>query len=340
MCFQAGVWYPITAGPPSDLYLPWVHTAAERSDARCCVFVVGRLRRGVGVEQARADIQGFSSAVVVPLQDRVVGSGRTAMLLVLAAVGFVLLVACANVAIVLLARAVTRGPEFATREALGASRGQLGAGVLLEALTLAIAAATAALVLSRWGLEIATSNLPPMLTRVSTIAIDGRVVTASIITAILCGLVSGTAPAWLVSRRGLVDYLKTGGGSIVGGRYGRTLAAFLVANLAVVSLLLVATVLVVGTFVRLTTADLGFERRNVMALGYEQPLAGTPKAEWSAVAATVRADTRACEVRAWRCRRGHFRRRRWCRCQAPEVATDLRPRPRDARVTSGRSISE
>ena len=286
----AGVWYPIVAGPPPDLYLPYVLTPADGSDSRCCVFVVGRLRPRVSIDQARADIQRFSSTVVVPLQDAVVGSSRSTMLVVLCAVGLVLVVACVNVAVVLLARAVIRRQEFAIREATGASRARLAADNLLEAVMLATASVLVGLVVSRWGVEVAKQSLPPMLTRVSTIAIDGRVLAASLATAVSCGLVFGTAPAWFASRRGLAAHLTTSGSLAARGRRGRILPAFLVANLALVSMLLAATTLVVGTFIRLMTADLGFDRRNVMTVGFEQSLVGVPRRDRSAAAATIRAE--------------------------------------------------
>jgi putative ABC transport system permease protein len=285
-----GVSYPITLGPPPDIYIPYIVTAAERSNDRATsMMVVGRLRSGVSVEQARADVQRLSSAVVQPLHDRVVGPAKTAMLLVLASVGFVLLVACANVAILFLIRATTRVRELATREALGASRSRLAIGLLVEGLILALASGAAGLVLSFWGVEIAKLNLPRGLTRVSTIAVDGRIVIASIAVAVLCGLVFASGPAWLAGRSDLVQLMKSGGGGLLGDRRRhRWLSVFLVADVGIVCILLVATTLVVTSFVLITTADIGFDRRNVMTLSYQRPLDRVAGAERPAAAAVLR----------------------------------------------------
>jgi predicted permease len=285
-----GVWYPITGIPP-DVYIPYAPTAAERSNSLCCMFVVGRLRPGVSVEQARADVNRVSGAVVLPLQDQVVGPAKTWLLLLLAAVGFVLLVACVNVANLLLARATSRARELATREALGASRRRLAVGLLLEGLILALASAAAAIVTSFWGVEIAKASLPPGLTRVSTISVDGRVMAASIAAAVVCGLVFASAPAWLATRSDLVGVMKASGGSVIGGRRrDRSLSAFLVADVAFVCVLLVATTLVVTSFVMVTTADLGFDRHNVMTIEYRRALTALAAADRPAAAASLRAD--------------------------------------------------
>jgi hypothetical protein len=174
-----GVRYPIRPSS-AEMFFPHVETAADRSDTRCCVLVVGRLRDGVTVEQASAEVQAMSSAVVLALQDEVVGPAKVPLLLVLAAVGLVLLVACVNVASLFLARATMRAPEFATREALGASRPRLVVAQLFEGLLVALAAAGTALTLSHYGVRFAAAALPPGLTRVSTIAINERVLVASV----------------------------------------------------------------------------------------------------------------------------------------------------------------
>lgn len=290
----AGVWYPITAGPQPDLYVPYVITAEERANDRGrSLSVVGRLRHDVSVEQARADLErvSMSRVVVLPLQDHVVGSAKTWLLLVLLAVGLVLLVACVNVASLFLARAATRTQELATRLALGASRRRLAVGLLLEGLVLAFASAAAAIAVSYWALGLAASSLPPGLTRVSSIAIDGRVLSGTVATALLCGLVFGSAPAWLAARTDLVSLMRAGGGPIIGGRRrDRALAAFLVADVAFVCVLLVATTLVVTSFVLITTADLGFDRRNVLTFGYRHSLDAVAEVDRPAAAAALRGD--------------------------------------------------
>ena len=284
------VWYPMTTGPQPDLYIPYVVTASERSNARgVSMFVVGRLRPGVSLDQARADLQRMSSAVVLTLHDQVVGPAKTWLLLVLAAVGLVLLVACANVATLLLARATTRARELATREALGAARGRLVTGLLLEGMLLAFTSSLAAFALSLWGVKTATSYLPPGLSRVSTISVDARVFLVSIGVAVLCGLLFSSAPAWLVRRDNPLQYLKAGSGAIIGDRRRyRALSAFLVADLAFVCVLLTATALVVTSYVLITTADLGFDRQNVMRLSYRRSIAGVGADDRPAAARTLR----------------------------------------------------
>jgi putative ABC transport system permease protein len=287
-----GVSYPIGLGPPADLYIPYIATPADRTDGRgFSMIVVGRLRPGVTVEQGRADIQRISTAVVLPLADQVVGTAKPWLFLVLAAVGCLLLLACFNVANLFLVRATTRARELAIREALGASRRRLAVGLLLEGLVLALIAGAAGVLVSFWGVQVAKSNLPFGLTRVSTIAVDVRIVAFSVVTAVVCGLVVAGVPAWFASRSDLVTFIKDSGGPIVGGRRrDRTLAAFLVADISIVCILLVATTLVVASFVFLTTADLGFDRRNVMRLDYLRYLTDIALADRPAANRALRAD--------------------------------------------------
>jgi predicted permease len=287
-----GAVYPITAGVAPDLYIPYVVTAAERTNNRSTsMFVVGRLRPGVTPAQARADVERISSALVLPLHDQVVGPVKRSLLLVLAAVGLVLLVACVNVTNLLLARATIRAREFATREALGASRHRLAGILLLEGLILALASSVVGIIVSFWGVEIAKSILPPGLMRVSEIAIDGRVLSISIAAAMLCSFVFSSAPAWMAARTDLIGIMKASNGPSIGGRRrNRILSVFLVVDVAFVGTLLVATTLVVTSFIRITTADLGFDRQRVMSLWYMRSINDVARADRPTAAAAVRAE--------------------------------------------------
>jgi putative ABC transport system permease protein len=291
----AGVSYPFRPAGAPEVYVPYIPTAADRSlvgPRAGFINVVGRLRPGVTVEQARADVNRLAGAVVVPLHDYVVGPAKTWLLLVLAAIGVMLLIACANVANLLLARGATRVQDLATREALGASRGRLAAGLLLEGVLLALGSGVAALVLSIWGVAIAKANLPPDLTRVSTIAVEARVLATSLVVAMLCGLVFASAPAWMAARSDLTAAMRGGaGGQLIGGRRrGRALNAFLVADVAFVCVLLIATTLILTSFRRIITADLGFDREHVMTIEFIHPLKGGNETELPARMATFYAE--------------------------------------------------
>jgi predicted permease len=274
-----GVWHPMEL-PAAAVYLPYVGTAADRANNRGRpMSVVARLRPQVRLEAARADAARVSTTALViqPLKDQVVGPAKRWLYLALSAVVLVLVIACVNVATLMLARAATRAHEFAIRASLGESRRALGFSLMLEGSVIAVAAGVAAMLIAIFGINAATTLIPPgLVTRASEIAINGRVAIGSIAMVLASAALIGSAPAWTAGRSDLFNVMQAGSGAIVGGRrVHRTLATFLIGELTVVCVLLVATSLVVRSFVLITTADLGFERRNVVSIDYHRDATGT-----------------------------------------------------------------
>ncbi len=201
---------------PADLWTPWVvgpqARLRGRSGARALggVQVIARLKPGVSLDQARAQMSQVAATIAAanpaiprgrgigirPLRDHLVGtSTRLWMLMLLAAVGIVLLIACANVANLWLARASVQQRDAAVRAALGASRGRLVQRVLIESLVVSVAGTIAGLALAWVCVRVLSAALPESLARVAAIGIDARALTVAGIAALVTGLVSGVAPA-------------------------------------------------------------------------------------------------------------------------------------------------
>jgi putative ABC transport system permease protein len=191
--------------------------------ARGPVEVLGRLKRGVKFETARAEIETIHAAFsrqhpdgpktalrIMPLHERIVGSTRLALLVLSAAVGFVLLVACVNVANLLLARAAARGREAAVRAALGASRGRLVRQLLTESITLAFAGGAAGLALAFWGMRFIVNRSSIDIPRMNEAAINWSVLLFCLCVCAITGILSGLAPALSGSRSNLGEMLKEG----------------------------------------------------------------------------------------------------------------------------------
>jgi putative ABC transport system permease protein len=281
----AGLEFPVGADRPVEIWEPYVMRAAERvlpkGGLSSYLQVFGRLRPGVarGVVQSQivAATQPLIAAYpfnykqawppsVVPAYDWLVGPSRLWMVLALSTVGAVLLVGCVNVANLLLARSARRARELAVRAALGASRRQLVAVMLVESLILSTAAGVLALLGSVWGIAAARAALPTSLPRLWTVGLNERVFAAAVIAAVATGLLFGAVPAWEASRTDLIPLLKDSGATVAGLRR-RWQSAFLIVEVAVSAPLLVVVTLLVSSFVQVMRADLGFERHGVVMAG-------------------------------------------------------------------------
>jgi len=273
-----GFAYPLTHDVRPEIWTPYVVPDDERgSSTGRYLHVVGRLASGVSGAQAQARVDavmaGLLSAspgavtddrlVVRRLDDAIFGPVRSWMLLALLAVGLVMLVSCANVANLMLSRTTRRARELSVRASIGASRRHLVASLLAESLLLSLAAAALGLLVAVWGVEAARSALPSGITRLRDVALDLRVLAATIGVAVATGLVFGAVPAWQAARTDLVTLLKSGSPPGSWGRR-RWRSAFLVAQIAFIGVLLVSSSLFVASFVRVTRADLGFDRSDVV----------------------------------------------------------------------------
>ncbi|HLM56859.1 MAG TPA: ADOP family duplicated permease, partial [Pyrinomonadaceae bacterium] len=251
--------------------------------------VVGRLKGGTTREQAQEDLSGVAARLseahprsnadwgvrLIPLRETLVGGGaRSALLVLLGAVALVLLVACANVANLLLARSTARHKEMAIRAALGATRWRVIRQLLAEGVLLAAAGGALGAVLALWGVDAMLSLVPEDLrfARLDEARVDGAVLAFTAGVSLLTGVLVGLLPGLKVSRPELGAALKEAGrGASAEGRVRRARGLLVVAEIAVTLVLLVGAGLLVKSFVRLQQTDLGFDPRNLLTLGVGAP---------------------------------------------------------------------
>jgi putative ABC transport system permease protein len=279
--------YPPGSAQPADLWTPWFPDPQARVRAGGGARAIGgglqsiaRLRRDVSLGQAQAQMAQVAAAIAAdnpatntgrsigirPLRDHLVGSStRSWMLMLLAAVAIVLLIACANVANLWLARASVQQRDAAVRVALGASRGRLVQRYLIESLVVSVAGASVGLALAWLCVRLLAAALPDSLARVATIGINARVLAVAGIAALVTGLVSGVVPALQGSSPALSTALNEsarGGGTSRGRRRAR--AALVVAEVALAVVLLVGAALFIGSFVNVMRLDTGFSSDHVL----------------------------------------------------------------------------
>jgi putative ABC transport system permease protein len=279
----AGFSYP----PNRQAWMPITYDGdfVSRQRGAWYLGVVARLKPGVTAQQSAAEVQGIGRTLArqypdangaigmttLSLHEAIVEDIRRSVLVLLGAVGFVLLIACANVANLLLARAAARESEMAVRTALGAGRGRLVRQLLTECILLSFAGAGAGLLLAVWGVEFLIGLQPDGIPRLDAVRVDGTVVAFTMAVAVLTGLLFGIVPAFHATRGGWAASLKEAGRGAVTSRGGaRMRGALVMAEMALAVLLLVGAGLMMRSFVRLQAVDPGF--RPAQALSFELTL--------------------------------------------------------------------
>jgi putative ABC transport system permease protein len=282
-----GLRYPL--GTDTDLYMPFPHgqTDERLSAIRGAHYLsgIGRLKPGVAPAAAQAEMTTIAFRLaqaypdsnanrpvrVTPLQESLVGSVRPALFVLLGAVGLVLLIACANVANLLLARATVRQKEIAIRSALGAGRGRVVRQLLTESVLLALCGGGLGIVMALWGLDALAGLIPDDIPRLNPLAVDARVLIFTAGVAVLTGVLFGLVPALQVSRPQLQSTLGESGRGATSGTHLRMRQLLLVGEVAVSLTLLVGAGLLLRSFIRLRGVDPGFDSRDVLTAAIPLP---------------------------------------------------------------------
>ena len=248
------------------------------------LYAMARLKPGITVGQARDDMEIVAAnlekqypdsntgnrASITPALENVVSGIRTALVVLLSAVGFVLLIACANVANLLLARATNRQKEMAIRSALGASRVRIVRQLLTESMLLSVAGGTLGLLLAQFGVKLIIAISPNSIPRSKEIGLDGRVLAFTIAVSVLTGVIFGLAPALQASKPDLNETLKEAGRGSTGRRHILR-SVLVVSEVALTMVLLIGAGLMIRSFYRLQRVDPGFVADNLLTFSVSLP---------------------------------------------------------------------
>ncbi len=271
----------------SDVYVPigrWNDPTFRDRRAGMGMDAVGRLKPGVTFEQAKADMDTLgrrlaesypeadkgTGITLVPLKENVVGDIRPFLLVLLAGVVFVLLIACVNVANLLLARSASRTHEFAIRSALGASRVRIVRQLLTESVLLGLAGGGLGLAIASWGMQGALKMLPEALPRAEEVHLDGHALMFMLVISVLAGILFGLMPALKNSKRDFHDTLKEGGRGLSGVQH-RAQSVFVMAEMALALVLLAGAGLMIRSLAQLWSVDPGFDPNHVLTFRLSLP---------------------------------------------------------------------
>jgi putative ABC transport system permease protein len=277
------------------LWVPLVPTPEQANNRDSHSFLtIGRLKSGVTLEQAREQMRAISRRIeqqypkeqtgrsvrLIPLQEETVQNVRQALWVLFGAVGFVLLIACTNVANLLLARASARRREIAIRSALGAGRGRLIRQFITESLLLAILGGAAALLLAKWSIDALLALASASLPRAHEVTLDGQVMWFTLLLSLLTGVVFGLAPALQLSKTDVQESLKESGSAGSNAQRTWLRSALVVAEVAAAMVLLIGAGLLIKSFARLQETESGLRPENVLTMSIALPQAkyATPQA--------------------------------------------------------------
>lgn len=284
--------FPIDEGDRS-FYTPFEQSVGGGRNQRDAIWinVIGKIRSGGSLEQANAELKTIASRLerqyprensgivfrATSMHEDVVRDVRPALVMLFAAVAVVLLIGCANVANLLLARATARHKEISIRAALGASPGRITTQLVVESVILALLAGAVGLLLAFWGVDALLAFAPADIPRLDSVTVDGRVLLFTTVLSIVTGIVFGIAPALSASRPDLTEALKEGSRGSTEGKRNRLRSGLVVAAVSLSLILLAGAGLLLRSFIHVTRLDAGYDFRNAIAFDFHPRVQAYPE---------------------------------------------------------------